>query len=170
MEPVPDHVPRAGSYTSALERYVDQLRPPPAPCPWAAMSPCDRGVRCPCCRSQLHVPLAGSYAPRCSRPSPSIPPPPAPCPRAATSPCDSACGAHVCRSHSTFRSPDRTAPRWSRTKPTPPGHQHLAEDSKVAVGPARGVLMLPVAVHPQLPDRTTPRCSSNHHIHQPPGP
>ena len=57
-------VPLAGSYSSALRknRRCYQLPLPPAPCRWAARSPCDQSravLRLPVA---VQVPLAGSYS------------------------------------------------------------------------------------------------------------
>ncbi len=41
--------------------------PPPAPCRWAAVSPCDLHMRCEGCRCCSTFPLPDHTAPRCSR-------------------------------------------------------------------------------------------------------
>src|SRR5262249_49457593 len=106
--PLGSNVARSDAHTShllPLTNHVPLLRPPlshassapplhapvpispphPPPCHWAATSPCDPRVRCPCCRSpstflfQDHTaPLSLNYA------LPIFPPPPAPCHWAAT--------------------------------------------------------------------------------------
>ena len=105
------------------------LPPRPAPCRWAAASPCARRVRCPDCRCRSRFPSPDHTAPRCSRQRPID------SPRhqhladwAAASPCDSRVRCPDCRCCSTSRWPDHTAPRCSRVGPAieSPRHQHLA--------------------------------------------
>src|SRR5690242_11239109 len=90
-------------------RKCCHLPPPPAPCHWAATSPCDPRVRCP------SFPSPALYRPRCSSTRcHRIPLPPAPCHWAATSRCESTVRCPSCRLPSTFYSPDHTAPRCSK--------------------------------------------------------
>ena len=131
-EPVAVQVPVAGSYSSALASAMPQCRPRPAPCRWAATSPC------------ATVRAAGQRAGR--RPGPAWPdrtarhcpdlPLLAASPRTtSTLPLGSnvavwiiARGSHRSRSSSRSRWPDRTAPRWQRVPPMlyAPRDQHLA--------------------------------------------
>ena len=110
--PVAVQVPVAGSYSSALARTpLLSILPPPAPCRWAATSPCDNSVRWSGAGGSSRSRWPDRTVPRSRERRRYNLPRPAPCRWAATSPCDDSVRCSGCRWQSRSRWPDRRVPR-----------------------------------------------------------